>query len=199
MEPRLSDEAELVEAGRLEQVEVLVFDTGPLVHFARQNWLGVLKAVVDKRLALVPDVVVDELQQLAARDSRVSAVLAASWIERRELRSGEEIIAFAKYSALLVRGERNKGEAGVLALASTIDGVAVVDDGAGRKAARENGVRLKPTLALLCDAIRKDLLTIKLVSALVDDLLASEYRLPLGIGGFERWARENGVLAPPDH
>jgi hypothetical protein len=41
--------------------EILVFDTGPLSHFARQNWLGVLKAIVGDRRALIPDVVVDEL------------------------------------------------------------------------------------------------------------------------------------------
>jgi len=29
--------------------EILIFDTGPLSHFARQNWLGVLKAVVGVR------------------------------------------------------------------------------------------------------------------------------------------------------
>ncbi|MFC0006969.1 hypothetical protein [Micromonospora siamensis] len=176
-----------------EEREILVFDTSPLVHFARQNWLGVLKAVVGDRLALVPDVVVDELQQFAAVDSRVKAVLEASWIEPRELRSPAEILAFAEFSQFLVRGERNKGEAGVLALASTIGGIAVVDDGAGRKAAQRAGVHLRGTLGLLCDAIRKNLLTIALVSALADDLLASEYRLPFKHGEFEKWAIENGL------
>ncbi|MDY7085674.1 MAG: hypothetical protein SYR96_11260 [Actinomycetota bacterium] len=168
--------------------ELLVFDTSPLTHFARQSWLGALKAVVGERPALIPDVVVDELQQIAARDSRVEAVLSAEWIEKRELREAREIKAFAEFSALLVRGERNKGEAGVLALASTVGGIAVVDDGAGRKVAQKYGIQLKPTLALLCEAIRKDLLTVALVSALVDDLLASEYRLPFQPGGFAQWA-----------
>jgi predicted nucleic acid-binding protein len=177
-----------------EPQEILVFDTSPLTHFARQNWLGALKAVVGERPALIPDVVVDELQQIASRDSRVEAVLRASWIEKRELRGVREIAAFAEFSALLVRGERNKGEAGVLALASTIDGIAVVDDGAGRKAAQKHGIRLKPTLALLCEGIRKDLLTVALVSALVDDLLLSEYRLPFPPGGFADWGREHGLF-----
>ncbi|WP_434743726.1 hypothetical protein [Micromonospora sp. SH-82] len=164
-----------------------------MAHFARQNWLGVLKAVVGDRLALVPDVVVDELQQMSLMDDRVKAALDADWVERRELRTSEEILAFAKFAALLVKGERNKGEAGVLALASVVGGVAVVDDGAGRRAARENGIPLKPTLALLCDAIRQDLLTVKLVSALADDLLVSQYRLPFPAGGFESWATEQGL------
>lgn len=121
-------------------------------------------------------------------------VLDASWIERRELRSDKEIEAFAKFSALLVKGHRNLGEAAVLALASTMDGVAVIDDGAGRRAAAAHGVRLRPTLSLLCEAIREELLTVALVSALADDLLINQYRLPFEPGAFEQWAQGQGLL-----
>ena len=98
---------------------------------------------------------------------------------------------FASFSSLLVKGDRNIGEAGVLALAKALSGTAVVDDAAGRKAARDNQVGLRPTLALLCDAVDSGLLTVKLVSALADDLLATEYRLPFEPGRFEAWAIEN--------
>ncbi len=175
--------------------DVLVFDTGPLSHFARQSWLGVLKAVVGKRRAIMPDVVVEEIKQGAASDSRLRQVLDATWIDRRELRSDEELAAFAKFSALLVKDRRNRGEAAVLALAETIHGIAVIDDGAGRKAAEDHGVELRPTLALLCEAIRSELLTVSLVSALADDLLVSSYRLPFGPGEFAQWARDAGQLA----
>lgn len=174
--------------------EILVFDTGPLSHFARQNWLGVLKAVVGDRQALVPDVVVDELRTGAAQDNRIQAVLDVTWIVHRELSTDEEIIAFASFSSFLVKGERNRGEAGVLALASVVRGVAVIDDGAGRRAADQHKIRLRPTLALLREAIRRELLTVKLVSALADDLLTGEYRLPFRPGGFESWASECGLL-----
>jgi predicted nucleic acid-binding protein len=172
----------------------LVFDTGPLSHFARESWLGVLKVVVGARSAVIPDVVVEELRRGARRDSRIQTVLDAPWIERRELRSDDEIAAFAEFSALLVKDAHNRGEAGVLALASTIGGVAVIDDGAARKAAEDRGIPLRPTLALLCEAIRGGLLTVSLVSALADDLLAGDYRLPFRPGGFERWARDEGGL-----
>jgi len=174
--------------------DFLVFDTGPVSHFARLNWLGVLKAVVGERTAVIPDLVVDELRAGAACDSRVQAVLDAAWIEHRELRAEDELIAFATFSELLVRGDRNRGEAAVLALASTLPGVAVVDDRAGRRAAECHGVALQPTLSLLCEAVRGELLTVKLVSALADDLLAGEYHLPFTTGGFEKWAGENGLL-----
>ncbi len=174
--------------------DILVFDTGPLSHFASEGWLGVLKAVVGTRTALVPDVVVAELAIGGQRDTCLQAVLDAAWIEHRELRSGAEIAEFARFASFLVKGERNRGEAGVLALASTAGGVAVIDDRAARKAAETYGIPFCPTLRLLCDGIRQGLLTVALVSALADDLITSEYHLPFGPGGFEVWAKDQGQL-----
>lgn len=173
---------------------ILIFDTGTLCHFARQNWLGVLKAVVGHRRAVIPDAVAVEIERGARSDARLKPVLDAEWLERRELLSEAEIAAFAKYSGRLVSGVRNIGEAAVLALAETMPGMAVIDDGAGRRAAEDNGVPLRPTLALLCEAIRSGLLTVDLVSALADDLLASDYRLPFGPGDFARWAGDNDLF-----
>ncbi|SDN82501.1 hypothetical protein [Lentzea jiangxiensis] len=176
------------------KVETLVFDTSPLLHFTRNDWLGALKAVVGDREALVPDVVLEELKSFAGSDARVESVLTASWLKHRELRTQAEIDAFAEFSSLLVRGDRNRGEAGVLALAKVTGGTSVIDDGAGRKAAKANGITNRPTLALLCEAIRSGLLTPKLVSALADDLLISQYRLPFKLGGFQEWAEEQGLI-----
>lgn len=175
--------------------EILVFDTGPLSHFAREDWLRVLKFVVGSRVAVIPDFVVDELRRGAARETRIEAALRADWIEHRELRSSEELESFAQFSERLVRGGRNLGEAAVLALAAVTGGIAVIDDGAARKAAEDYGVRFRPTLALLCEAIRAERLTVSLVAALADDLLASQYRLPFGPGGFEKWARDNLLVS----
>lgn len=132
------------------------------------------------------------------RDTRIEAALRADWIEHRELCSSEEIDFFAQFSARLVKGERNLGEAAVLALARVTDGTAVIDDGAARKAAEDYRIKLRPTLALLCEAVQAGLLTVSLVSALADDLLAGQYRLPFRQGGFEKWACDNGVLPCPD-
>jgi predicted nucleic acid-binding protein len=174
--------------------EVLVFDTGPLSHFALADWLGVLKAVVGDRTAVIPDVVAEELRAGGATDSRISAVVDAPWLEVRSIHTDEEIVQFAGFSALLVKGDRNVGEAGVLTLAKTLPGTAVIDDRAARRAAQSSSVELRGTLGLLCEAIYADLLTVKLVGALADDLLATEYRLPFKRGGFEAWAAENDVF-----
>ena len=179
------------------QVEVLVFDTGPLSHFALAGWLGVLKAVVGGRTAVIPDLVATELRAGGARDSRIAAVANAPWLESRALHTDDELLHFAYFSSLLVKGERNWGEAGVLALSKAMSATAVVDDGAVRKAAKDSGVLLRPTLALLCEAIRLELLTVKLVAALADDLLATEYRFPFAVGGFEEWATRNALFSEP--
>jgi predicted nucleic acid-binding protein len=175
-------------------IDALVFDTGPLCHFAHAGWLGTLKAVVGKRLAVVPDAVLVELEVGVASDSRLRAVLEADWIDRRELREPHELTSFAKFAQRLVSGDRNRGEAAVLALAETMPAVAVIDDAAARRAAVDFDISFRPTLALLCEGIRGGLLTVPLVSALADDLLATEYRLPFQPGGFERWVNANDLL-----
>jgi predicted nucleic acid-binding protein len=138
--------------------------------------------------------VVEELRVGAARDYRIQMVLEAEWIERRVLQSPEEIASFAGFAELLVRRNRNWGDAAVLALAETSGGVAVLDDGPARHAAKSHGIALRPTLALICEAIRSGLLTARVASALADDLLASSYRLPIGPGGFEKWATDNNQI-----
>lgn len=41
--------------------EAYVFDTGPLSHFAEAGWLKILQVVTGDRLALIPELVYDEL------------------------------------------------------------------------------------------------------------------------------------------
>ena len=115
--------------------EILVFDTGPLSHFAKAGWLGPLRAMVGDRRALVPDVVLAELATGAAMDGRLKPVLGAEWLIHRELSEQAEMAAFAKYAARLVVGNRNVGECGVLALGEVLAATVVVDDGHARKAA----------------------------------------------------------------
>ncbi|WP_261555708.1 nucleotide-binding protein [Frankia tisae] len=182
----------------MDHNEILVFDTGPLRHFATNGWLGALKAVVGGRQAFIPDTVITELRRSASADSSIQTVLEADWLEHRALQTAEELAAFGRFAGLLVRGTRNVGEAGVLALAAVSGGTAVIDDGAARQAARVAGVPFRPTLALLCEAIRDGLLTVSLVSALVDDLLGGSYRLPFRAGDFAHWAADNGLLDQPE-
>ena len=173
--------------------QILVSDTGPLAHFAKENWLGVLRAVLGERTAVIPDTVVSELKNGVHGRPYLRAVLEAAWIHQRDLTT--ELEEFATFAALLVGSDgRNLGEAGVLAYAKAHGATAVVDDGVARQAAKTHKVQCQGTLALLCDAIRSGLLTVALVSEIADHLIEGEYRLPSGPGGFARWANQQGMV-----
>ena len=175
-------------------MDTLVFDTGPLSHFARADILGVLKAVVGERRAVIPMAVVAELEPGADLDYRVRAVLDADWIEHRAIETAAEVAAFARFASHLVSGGRNVGEAAVLSLAETLPAQAVIDDGAAYKAAKKASVSCTRTLKLLCEAVQGGLLTVGFVSDIADELLTTEYRLPFGSGEFARWAIDNNLF-----
>ncbi|GGM13395.1 MULTISPECIES: hypothetical protein [Micromonospora] len=177
---------------------VYVLDTGPLSHFAKSQWLNILKVVLRDARVVIPDVVEAELRNGVVQHGYLSSVLDADWIEVVPLNSTDQLTAFTYYERRLVGSDgRNIGECGVLALAETLSGaVAVVDDRVAVNAAKSRKVEIRRTLGLLCDAIRQKLLTVPLVSAVADDLLENSYRLPFGPGGFARWAEENGLTSP---
>ena len=175
------------------QPDTLVFDTGPLSAFARADRLETLRTVVGERRLLVPQAVVAELEKGAYKDKKIQSVLDVGWIEWYGEMTDVEFAAVAKYASRLVSGVRNLGEAEVLALAEVIPAIAVVDDGVANRLAKESDVTCTRTLALLCEAIREDILTLDSVSELVDEMVAY-YRLPFGPGEFARWAEENSLF-----
>ena len=58
----------------------LVFDTGPLRHFAVQGWLGVLHFLAGDRTVVIPESVEDELRRQSHKVPALSQVLDAAWI-----------------------------------------------------------------------------------------------------------------------
>ena len=172
----------------------IVFDTGPLSHLAQAGWLGVLRSVTGGAALVIPDVVADELKRGSGSRPHLELVLEAKWIEQRRLESHAELRAFGRFADLLVSGNRNAGEAAVLAYAKVHGATAIIDDRAGSNAARSSGVECRGTLGILCDAVRAGLLSVQIVSDLADHLLETEYRLPFLNGGFAGWAAENGLI-----
>jgi predicted nucleic acid-binding protein len=181
----------------IDKSQVLVFDTGPLSHFAKQSWLGALRLVTAGRTAIVPDTVVDELRAGVREYPHLQMVLDATWLEQRPLISSAELEQFARFASVLVANDRNLGECGVLAYAKVNDATAVIDDGPARKIAREYNVPHIGTLGLLCEALQDGILTVELISAVADDLIEGEYRLPFLTGGFRKWALDNGLVPSP--
>lgn len=84
----------------------------------------------------------------------------------------------------------------VFALAATIPAQAVIDDNVAYNVGKRMGVSCTRTLAILCESIRKGLLTLDVVSNVADDLIATEYRLPFGPGEFAEWAIANEMIPP---
>ncbi|GHJ10325.1 hypothetical protein TPA0907_46920 [Micromonospora humidisoli] len=172
----------------------LVFDTGPLRHFAQQGWLGVLRFLAEDRPVYVPDSVERELQRAVEQVPAARAVLDADWIKVHRSTDVGFAEAFAHYADRLVVDGRNIGECGVLAMGQVYKCEVVLDDATPRQIAEEKGIRVTATVPLLCQAVRTKMLAVKTVEELVDRLLEGEYFLPFGVGGFRRHVLENGLL-----
>jgi hypothetical protein len=83
-----------------------VLDTGPLSHFARSQWLGVLKAVLGDGQVIIPDVVEAELRSATGRHHHLRAVLDTGWIEMVPLDTDAQLAAFSYYEQRLVGPRR---------------------------------------------------------------------------------------------
>ncbi|GAB3907414.1 hypothetical protein GCM10029964_105600 [Kibdelosporangium lantanae] len=95
--------------------ETLVFDTGPLSHFAKHGWLGVLRLVAGDRSVVIPEPVAEELELGVHRHPYLRLVLDAPWIQQRQLASVAELDAYHVFENFMLVGERNRGECAVLA------------------------------------------------------------------------------------
>jgi len=174
--------------------DALVFDTGPLRHFAAQGWLGVLRFLTRDRPVYIPDVVAFEIEEAAGHISAVRGVLEADWIQIYRGFEPDYLETFAGYRDRLVVGSKNRGECGVLAIGKLYGCEVVIDDATASTIAEEHSIKLTATVPLLCDAIRAKKLTTIMVEDLVDSLLEGEYFLPFGRGGFRQHVITNGLL-----
>lgn len=174
--------------------DALVFDTGPLRHFAEQGWLGVLHFLAGARAVVMPESVERELSHQVHAVPVLRQVLEASWITIDRSDDIAFLTTFARYEDRLVVGGKNRGECGVLALGAVRGYEVVLDDNVARNTAEEDGIRVSSTLALLCRAIREGQLTVSLVERLADDLIMGDYYLPFATGGFRGWAAQEGVI-----
>ncbi len=114
--------------------------------------------------------------------------------EIRELTEIEEI-AFARYKTELAGGpDRNNGEAGVLARVKVHGGIAVIDESAATRIALREGLEVHGTLWLVVNAQRENLITRPEAESIVDQLAATDMRLPTDGAGLFAWAYNEGLL-----
>lgn len=174
--------------------DALVFDTGPLRHFAVQGWLRVLHFLAGDRPVVIPESVERELRRQSHELPVLNEILDADWIRVDRSDDLTFLARFSRYEERLVVGDANLGECGVLALGAVRGFEVVLDDGVARTLAEEDRLRVTSTLALLCQAIRNRKLTVPMVEKLADDLLMGDYYLPFGPGGFRTWALQEGLI-----
>lgn len=175
----------------------LVFDTGPVRHFAVQGWLRLLEFLAGDRLVVIPESVEKELRDQAHTLPVPHDVLAADWIVTDRSDDLPFLAAFARYEGRLVADGANRGECGVLALGEARGFELVIDDRVARSIAEERNLAVTATLPLLCQVIREGKLTVSMVEKVADDLISGEYFLPCGPGRFRQYAVENGFIDYP--
>ena len=107
-----------------------------------------------------------------------------------------EVVAFARYRAELGGGaSRNNGEAAVLAWTAVHGGTAIIDERAGTRIARRDGLQVHGSLWLVTNAVRANELSRSDAIRIVDQLAATDMALPTDAQGFMVWAYEQGLLS----
>lgn len=172
----------------------LCFDTGPLSAFAQAGRFSVLERLCQPHEALITAAVRDELRKGAASHPALQAVLDAGWLQVVSCDDLETLRAILIFTEALGAGERHLGECTVLAWSQRFGAMALLDDADARVVGRREGVTVKGTLALVAEGIQTAVLDEASACVLIDDLVATGYRLPCDGASFPSWARQHKLL-----
>ncbi len=176
-------------------MSVLVFDNTVLSHFARAGQLEALQHLAAAHRCVTPAEVMREVVAGLADHPALATAMNLPWVEIVELVEIQEIVAFARYKAELGGGpDRNNGEAAVLAWASVNQGIAIIDERAGTRAARRDGIDVHGTLWLIANGFKEGRPDRVVAERMVDELAATEMKLPVDGAGFFTWAYTEGLL-----
>lgn len=174
----------------------LVFDTSALSHFARAGRIDELRmAAADDDPVLLAEVAAELARGVPGYPSLGSAA-AGGWLKQVELEELPELAAFARYKGELGGGpERNNGEAAVLAWVSVNGGVAIIDEVVARAMGDRERLQVHGSLWLLIRSFKTGAHDRATVEAIVDDLIGTGMRLPVGSGvALFAWAYGAGIL-----
>jgi predicted nucleic acid-binding protein len=152
-------------------------------------------AVGDDEPVLLAEVAAELVQGIPGHPSLGSAA-GGGWLKQVELEELPELAAFARYKGELGGGpERNNGEAAVLAWVSVNGGIAIIDEVAARAMGDREGLQVHGSLWLLMRGFKTRVLDRATVEAIVDDLIGTGMRLPVGSGAaLFAWAYGAGIL-----
>jgi predicted nucleic acid-binding protein len=175
-------------------VRILVLDATCLIHFARAERLDVLGELLVDGECWTTRVVLEELRQGAAIHPTLDVVLGLDWLKIAELDTLDAIRLFAIWTQRLGSGERDLGEASVLAAAELRRGTAIIDDRDAVKVGRTHRAPVHGTLWVLAGACHEGKLTASAAGSLIDALRSTGLRLPCTGAEFPDYARRNGLL-----
>lgn len=176
---------------------VLVFDTMCLSAFARADRLDVLRDLVVDRDCWSTRVVVEELRNGVKNHPELARALDLDWLSVVNLDTFEEIKCFVKWTSRIGSGDRDIGEASVLAAAELRGGIAVTDDRDAVRVARSYRAEVHGMIWLLANACRAGKMTLPGAAGLVEALRSVGLRLPCTGAEFPEYAQRNGLLHPP--
>ena len=173
----------------------LVFDNTPLSHFARAGRLTTLEKLVHGYRCVVPVEVRREIDTGMSSYPAIAQVLSSPWLESVEISNVQELTAFARFKAELGGGlAENNGEAAVLAWVSVNGGLAIIDERAGSRIAKRDGVPVHGSLWLLVQGVRAGVLERAEAEQLVYELGTTDMRLPADGETLFAWAYQEGLL-----
>lgn len=160
--------------------QVWVLDAMPLSHFARAERLDVLRDLLVDKECWTTQVVLEEVKQGVAAHPALRDVLAADWFKVAQLDTLDEIRLFALWAGRLGSGQRDLGEASVLAAAELRSATAITDDPGPVRVARTYGLDAHGTIWLLAGACRDGKLTEPAAGNLIDALRGTYCILRIG-------------------
>jgi predicted nucleic acid-binding protein len=172
----------------------LVFDSSPLVHFAKAGRLVVLERLGQGRRCVVPQPVLEEIALGVDRHPALGAVATLPWLERVAVDGLAELRAFIAYAEVIGTGSRDVGEASVLAWAEVHQATAIMDDQVGAMAGRARGVAVHGSLWLVFEGYNHGLVDRMGIEDLIAGLLDSGAWYPCGPQDPFEWAKSHGLL-----
>ncbi|MBM0236135.1 hypothetical protein JNW88_01590 [Micromonospora sp. ATA32] len=177
-----------------QPTNLLVLDTMVLSHFTLADRLDVLQDLLIDAECWTTQVVLEELRAGPAARPEPVSVAEDGWLRLARLDTLDEIRCFTKWTGLLGSGERDLGEASVIAAAELRRGIAITDDRNATQVARHHGARVHGTIWLLAAACRDGKQTETAAGNLIEALRTTGARMPCSGAEFPAFARKYNLL-----
>lgn len=136
----------------------------------------------------------EEIERGVWKHAELRGILEAGWIDVVHVDGLDELVAVAEYMRRLGSGERDMGEATVLAWAEVHGAIALIDEQVGRRHGKERDVEVHGTLWLISRGVRVGKLTDAQASEIVQRLSDADASFPCDGRTFIAWARQEGLL-----